>query len=868
MKKANLLKTLLVAAGLLVGASAWAYDVPEGMEVKNVFAGTDNGDGTVSVETFETMTTLTNWTKDGIKPVNSVTLGEVEEVANTTVGGTLDSDVVPTYVGGKVMHAYLRQGTNTGNCYASFPFDAVSTGKLVFNADFWMSGNANSPILIKFVDKDDNTLLEMNWNNGSGVRAFNYTNLKDDETFENKATSNLCEYRKYKGFGVRDLVVDFATGEVTFKIDYIDRNAKRSQTSLTTNIGTGKNIASVQVGKAALSSTDLYIDVDNMSLYTIGTASSSFNYTIKAMAGETELATLASGACKTDMTYSVSGLSKVIKKDGKFYMLDDVTVNGYAKTFTMGDADEEQTINYTEDASIVYFGEVENMANAVYPVEGSFSGGIVAAINGSKVASLTTLNAGIYKVSGYVNDHAFRGLVLRTENSSAEDKLLSYITSATNNIMSGNFVISADETPVCLSGITQNNGKLNQSADLDYVLIQKIGEINTMSIVGDFSANGWEAENGIAMTQDTENPAIWTAVVKDFIVTSAKFDYQYKAVANGNWSDWVIGNDNASNDDKNQEYGFNYDGAGEGKYTLTFTANTRAKTVELSIEKQPTATIYFINTGDWAADNIKAWVWDANNSDYNYTGGNWPGQTMTATGEQIDGKDVYSWSTYVLNPTPTTLIISNNGSDTERTGDQPFVNGATYRPDGGIASVTKTITAAGYATFCSANALDFSSTGLTAYIAKKDASNNVTFTPVTKVPANTGVLLKGDAGNYTISTTSDATDDVTDNVLVGVTIDTPVPAGSFVLMNGEKGVGFYKANNAFTVGANTAYIAALSEYEARSFIGFNFDGTTTAIEGVATVKENNGEIYNLQGQRVLNAQKGLYIVNGKKVFIK
>jgi hypothetical protein len=105
------------------------------------------------------------------------------------------------------------------------------------------------------------------------------------------------------------------------------------------------------------------------------------------------------------------------------------------------------------------------------------------------------------------------------------------------------------------------------------------------------------------------------------------------------------------------------------------------------------------------------------------------------------------------------------------------------------------------------------------------------------------------------------------NVLVGVTKDTQVAAGAFVLLNGDQGVGFYKTTKAFTVGANTAYIEALPT--TARFIGFDFDDeVTTAIEGIAAEKMNNGEVYNLQGQRVVKAQKGLYIVNGKKVLVK
>ena len=188
-----------------------------------------------------------------------------------------------------------------------------------------------------------------------------------------------------------------------------------------------------------------------------------------------------------------------------------------------------------------------------------------------------------------------------------------------------------------------------------------------------------------------------------------------------------------------------------------------------------------------------------------------------------------------------------------------------YEKDGEVAPTeTVTITAAKYATYCSENALDFSGTGLTAYIAKMNGTN-VEFTPVTKVPAYNGVLLKADAaGDFTVNATS-SVDEVTDNVFIGVTKETTInETGIFVLMNGEKGVGFYKTTQPFTLKANSAYLPALGE-GARTFIGF--DNETTAIEGVA-VMHQNGEVYNLQGQRVVAPQKGLYIVNGKKVLVK
>ncbi len=50
--------------------------------------------------------------------------------------------------------------------------------------------------------------------------------------------------------------------------------------------------------------------------------------------------------------------------------------------------------------------------------------------------------------------------------------------------------------------------------------------------------------------------------------------------------------------------------------------------------------------------------------------------------------------------------------------------------------------------------------------------------------------------------------------------------------------------------------------------GYTVDGEETAIEGMEIVQMENGSVYNLNGQRVENAQKGLYIVNGKKVVVK
>ena len=76
----------------------------------------------------------------------------------------------------------------------------------------------------------------------------------------------------------------------------------------------------------------------------------------------------------------------------------------------------------------------------------------------------------------------------------------------------------------------------------------------------------------------------------------------------------------------------------------------------------------------------------------------------------------------------------------------------------------------------------------------------------------------------------------------------------------------YKVGSAgATINPYRAYIQ-LAETTPSRDLKFIIDGNeTTAIEGIELAEGENGNIYNLNGQRVQKAQKGLYIVNGKKV---
>ena len=192
-------------------------------------------------------------------------------------------------------------------------------------------------------------------------------------------------------------------------------------------------------------------------------------------------------------------------------------------------------------------------------------------------------------------------------------------------------------------------------------------------------------------------------------------------------------------------------------------------------------------------------------------------------------------------------------------------------------TVSKAISAAGWATYCSPYALDLEhATGLKdAFIVTGGEGGVLAKTSVKggTVAANTGLLIKGDAGTATIPVVASGTDYSATNKLVGVTSNTEIAANTgYVLMNDATyGLGFYKNSNAFTVGANTAYLPANFDGSGARFFSL-FDDDATGISDATRLNDNgkmiNDNCFDLQGRRIAQPTRGLYIVNGKKVIIK
>lgn len=121
---------------------------------------------------------------------------------------------------------------------------------------------------------------------------------------------------------------------------------------------------------------------------------------------------------------------------------------------------------------------------------------------------------------------------------------------------------------------------------------------------------------------------------------------------------------------------------------------------------------------------------------------------------------------------------------------------------------------------------------------------------------------------FTLTTSDSGNDYDTDNSLSGVSSASGQTANGnqFVLNKGSQGVGFYRMTSGKVIGVGKAYLT-YSGALAPEFLGFDETTGINAVNGSESMV-NGSEIYNLNGQRVENPTKGLYIVNGKKVVIK
>ncbi len=224
---------------------------------------------------------------------------------------------------------------------------------------------------------------------------------------------------------------------------------------------------------------------------------------------------------------------------------------------------------------------------------------------------------------------------------------------------------------------------------------------------------------------------------------------------------------------------------------------------------------------------------------------------------------------------------------------------ATFNASVTGASQSVTVGQTGKASFAASVGLDFTNVeGLKAFTATgyDKSTKTIWLTRVMKVQQGEGVLLKGDPGNYEIP--SVAAQSHYENMFVGntsgATIEIPemsadgsltnyyLKDGTFLRVTGNAKIGNNKcylplptsmvAGAASTRGSEKSYKFEESEMIKLPILFRSLendgDGTTGIHVQSSMFNDPSDAYYTLQGQRVVNPGKGLYIKNGKKVIVK
>ena len=197
-----------------------------------------------------------------------------------------------------------------------------------------------------------------------------------------------------------------------------------------------------------------------------------------------------------------------------------------------------------------------------------------------------------------------------------------------------------------------------------------------------------------------------------------------------------------------------------------------------------------------------------------------------------------------------------------------------------VTSLPVTVSSVGYATLYAPVALEIP-TDVIAYVGVQ-VDNYLDLTDIKEVtggviPANTGVILEAKQGTYNFAIVDDvAALDKSKNLLTGKYPKSEKNASAkvYTLQNGSNGVGLYLFKGQNAQGAKT-YIngfrawVELDVASQTNALRIRKAGEATDIENSELRIQNSDVIYDLAGRRIEKiVEKGIYIVNGKKVVIR
>ena len=173
------------------------------------------------------------------------------------------------------------------------------------------------------------------------------------------------------------------------------------------------------------------------------------------------------------------------------------------------------------------------------------------------------------------------------------------------------------------------------------------------------------------------------------------------------------------------------------------------------------------------------------------------------------------------------------------------------------------VSSIGYATYVTKNDVDFSKTDVEAFaVTESTVEGYVHLNPIDAAPAGEAVLVKAEEGAYVLPTAITTPAAPAGNLLKPAVEDVLADGTQYILADGSEGVAFYQATAGTTIAAGKGYL----EYTGSDVKAIYFnDDDATGIDDVNVNLNENESIYNIAGQRLQKMQRGINIINGKKV---
>lgn len=224
-----------------------------------------------------------------------------------------------------------------------------------------------------------------------------------------------------------------------------------------------------------------------------------FGYTINAKENGTDLGEVAKGETYTDG--ADIAISKFYNINNEWY---ETTTSPYY--ININPENNSATIE-VKKSDITYFAETENLGNNTGKVsDKNMSNGAYSAIKGGETAELCELPMGEYKVIIYLKANGNRSAIIRDVDNSdnGTNTLCSLPINRSSAAKEYSTTLTLYETTkIGLSGYTTSTGT-NQSADLDYIYIQRTGDATETVSVSEAGFATYATTNNIEVPESND----------------------------------------------------------------------------------------------------------------------------------------------------------------------------------------------------------------------------------------------------------------------------------------------------------------------------------------------------------------------------